>query len=107
MTATATLIDRYTSVRARIADAARRSGRPEGEIMLVATEGPPTHIRGLLEAGHRDLGEPVQTLSSTCSRRQASALRVLTATRAREGRAGGHSWASRGQAHLSARSAGT
>lgn len=59
MTTPATLLDRYASVRARIAEAARRSGRTEQDILLVAVtkNADPTQIRVLLEAGHRDLGE--------------------------------------------------
>lgn len=50
---------RYASVQERVAQAARRSGRKAGEIILVAVTktAAPEQIRTLLELGHRDFGE--------------------------------------------------
>src|SRR4051812_19464134 len=53
------LRENLESVRGRIADAARRSGRPPGSVRLVAVtkRNPPELIRTLVEAGAEDLGE--------------------------------------------------
>ncbi|MFZ2873031.1 MAG: YggS family pyridoxal phosphate-dependent enzyme [Phycisphaerales bacterium] len=50
---------RYASVQERVAQAAARSGRKPGEIILVAVTktAAPEQIRTLLELGHRDFGE--------------------------------------------------
>ncbi|HZW09345.1 MAG TPA: YggS family pyridoxal phosphate-dependent enzyme [Phycisphaerales bacterium] len=55
----ATLAERYHDVCERIAAAARRSGRRAEDVILVAVtkNAEPEQIRGLLELGHRDLGE--------------------------------------------------
>lgn len=86
MTTPATLLDRYAAVRARIADAARRAGRAEQDIVLVAVtkNADPTQIRVLLEAGHRDLGENrLQTLQQHVAvvDEYLERMRVLTGTR--------------------------
>ncbi|MCB9840621.1 MAG: YggS family pyridoxal phosphate-dependent enzyme [Phycisphaeraceae bacterium] len=86
MTTTATLLDRYALVRDRIAEAARRSGRTERDIILVAVtkHADPTQIRVLLEAGHRDLGEnKVQQLQQRVALvdEYLDRLRVLSGTR--------------------------
>lgn len=86
MTTTATLLDRYASVRARVDEAARRSGRTEQDIILVAVtkNADPTQIRVLLEAGHRDLGENrLQTLLQHVAvvEEYFERMRVLSGTR--------------------------
>jgi pyridoxal phosphate enzyme (YggS family) len=86
MTTTATLLDRYAHVRARVADAARRSGRHEADIVLVAVtkNADSTQIRVMLEAGHRDFGEnKVQTLQQHVAivDEHFDRLRVLSGTR--------------------------
>jgi hypothetical protein len=50
---------RLAAVRARIAAAAERAGRPAGEIELVAVTKthPPEAVRALFESGHRAVGE--------------------------------------------------
>jgi PLP dependent protein len=53
------LEQRYAAVKARIADAARRSGRLPGDIVLVAVTkfAEADQIRRLIQLGHRDFGE--------------------------------------------------
>lgn len=50
---------RYTQVCARVADAAKRSGRAATSVILVAVTkyAAPEQVRTLLEMGHRDFGE--------------------------------------------------
>lgn len=86
MTMPATLSDRYAAVRARVADAARRAGRTEQDIILVAVtkNADPTQIRVLLEAGHRDLGEnrlPTLLQHVAVVDEYLDRLRVLSGTR--------------------------
>lgn len=59
MTTLETLKDRYTEVRQRIADAARRFGRTPESVMLVAVTktAEPDQIRELIKLGHADFGE--------------------------------------------------
>lgn len=54
-----TLESRYHDVRRRIAEAARRSGRGPGDVLLVAVTkyAEPDQIRELIRLGHRDFGE--------------------------------------------------
>jgi pyridoxal phosphate enzyme (YggS family) len=54
-----TLASRYDAVRARIAAAAARAGRPPGDIVLVAVTkfAEPEQVRELIQLGHRDFGE--------------------------------------------------
>jgi pyridoxal phosphate enzyme (YggS family) len=53
------LRENLDSVRGRVADAARRSGRPPASVTLVAVtkRNPPELVRRLVEAGAEDLGE--------------------------------------------------
>jgi pyridoxal phosphate enzyme (YggS family) len=53
------LVERYESVKRRIADAARRSGRDPGQIVLVAVtkNAAIDEVRRLVELGHQDFGE--------------------------------------------------
>jgi len=86
MTMPATLNDRYAAVRARVAEAARRAGRTEQDIILVAVtkNADPTQIRVLLEAGHRDLGEnrlPTLLQHVAVVDEYLDRLRVLSGTR--------------------------
>ncbi len=86
MTMPATLNDRYAAVRVRVADAARRAGRTEQDIILVAVtkNADPTQIRVLLEAGHRDLGEnrlPTLLQHVAVVDEYLDRLRVLSGTR--------------------------
>lgn len=59
MTAIATLKDRYTEVRQRIARAGQRAGRPENSVVLVAVTktAEPDQIRELIRLGHTDFAE--------------------------------------------------
>ena len=54
-----TLETRYQSVRARVAEAARRSGRRPDDVLIVAVTkyAEPDQIRRLIELGHVDFGE--------------------------------------------------
>ncbi len=54
-----TLESRYKSVRERIADAAKRSGRDASAILLVAVTkyAEADQVRSLIQLGHRDFGE--------------------------------------------------
>lgn len=54
-----TLESRYQSVKRRIAEAAKRSGRDASEIMLVAVTkfAEADQVRSLIQMGHRDFGE--------------------------------------------------
>jgi pyridoxal phosphate enzyme (YggS family) len=54
-----TLESRYQSVKRRIAEAAKRSGRDASEIMLVAVTkfAEADQVRSLIQLGHRDFGE--------------------------------------------------
>jgi len=61
---------RYDEVRGRIAEAARRSGRRESAVLLIAVTkyAEPDQIRELLAFGHRDFGEnKVQALVQRAS----------------------------------------
>jgi pyridoxal phosphate enzyme (YggS family) len=61
-----TLEHRYTEVKQRVADAAKRSGRTPSSVYLIAVTkfAEPEDIRELIELGHRDFGEnKVQQLS--------------------------------------------
>lgn len=51
--------ERYESVMAKVADAAKRSGRAADDVLVVAVTkyAAPDQIRQLLELGHQDLGE--------------------------------------------------
>src|SRR5690606_15748511 len=51
--------NRFTEVRQRVADAAKRAGRRPEDVLLVAVTkyAEPDQIRELLHLGHRDLGE--------------------------------------------------
>ncbi len=53
------LAERFTEVKQRVADAARRSGRSPDSVYLVAVTktAEPEDIRSLIEMGHRDFGE--------------------------------------------------
>ena len=53
------LAERFTEVKQRVADAARRSGRSPDSVYLVAVTktAEPEDIRSLIELGHRDFGE--------------------------------------------------
>ena len=53
------LAERFTEVKQRVADAARRSGRSPESVYLVAVTktAEPEDIRSLIEMGHRDFGE--------------------------------------------------
>ncbi len=53
------LESRYGTVRERIAAAAKRAGRSERDVILVAVtkNAEPEQIRALVEMGHRDFGE--------------------------------------------------
>jgi PLP dependent protein len=53
------LESRYAAVKARIAAAARKAGRPAGQIVLVAVTkfAEADQIRRLIQLGHRDFGE--------------------------------------------------
>jgi pyridoxal phosphate enzyme (YggS family) len=53
------LEQRYASVRSRIASAAKRAGRREQDIVLVAVSkyAEPDQVRQLIRMGHRDFGE--------------------------------------------------
>ncbi len=65
-----TLKERYTEVKQRIADAAKRSGRTADSVYLIAVTkfAEPEDIRELIELGHRDFGEnKVQQLSQRAS----------------------------------------
>lgn len=55
----AQLEERYAAVKARVAEAAQRSGRQPGDVLLVAVtkHAEPEQIRRLVELGHRDFGE--------------------------------------------------
>src|SRR5258707_760546 len=59
MTATATLSERYLSVKDRIARAAARAGSRPQDILLVAVtkHAEPDQIRELIQRGHADFGE--------------------------------------------------
>ena len=59
MTAVASIEERYTEVRSRVAEHAARAGRKPDEVILVAVTkaAEPEHIRTLIELGHRDFGE--------------------------------------------------
>ncbi len=59
MTTIETLKDKYTEVRQRIADAARKFGRaPEGVMLVAVTKtAEPDQIRELIRLGHADFGE--------------------------------------------------
>ena len=59
MTTIETLKDKYTEVRQRIADAAKRSGRSAGTVVLIAVSktAEPDQIRELVRLGHCDFGE--------------------------------------------------
>ncbi len=59
MTTIETLKDRYTEVRQRIADAARKVGRRAEAVLLVAVtkSAEPDQIRELIRLGHADFGE--------------------------------------------------
>ncbi len=59
MTTIETLKDKYTEVRQRIADAARKFGRaPEGVMLVAVTKtAEPDQIRELIKLGHADFGE--------------------------------------------------
>ncbi len=59
MTTIETLKDKYTEVRQRIADAAKRSGRNAGSVVLIAVSktAEPDQIRELVRLGHCDFGE--------------------------------------------------
>lgn len=59
MTTIASLKDRYTDVRQRIARAAQRAGRPENSIVLVAVTktAEPDQIREMIRMGHTDFAE--------------------------------------------------
>lgn len=66
MATAGTLKDRYEETCARVADAARRSGRRPQDVILVAVTkfAEPDEIRELVSYGHRDFGEnKVQQLS--------------------------------------------
>lgn len=54
-----TLKARYESVKKQIAEAARRSGRPASDVVLVAVtkHADAEQVRGLAQLGHRDFGE--------------------------------------------------
>lgn len=56
---TLTVESRFTEVRQRVAEAARRAGRRPEDVVLVAVTkyAEPDQIRELLHLGHRDLGE--------------------------------------------------
>lgn len=61
-----TLSDRYREVRERVAEAATRSGRRAGDVMIVAVTKytDMDQVRELMRLGHRDFGESrVQQLS--------------------------------------------
>ena len=53
------LVERYTSVQQRIADAASRAGRDPDEVHLIAVTkyASLAQVRELIERGHRDFGE--------------------------------------------------
>lgn len=59
MTAAGTLSERYDRVKARVAGAARRAGRGEHDVLLIAVSkyAEPDQIRELVSLGHRDFGE--------------------------------------------------
>jgi len=59
MRTAATLQDRYTQVKERMAAAAERAGRPPNDVLLVAVTkyADADQVRDLLQLGHRDLGE--------------------------------------------------
>lgn len=59
MAAAGTLSERYERVRARVAGAAKRAGRGEHDVLLVAVSkyAEPDQIRELVALGHRDFGE--------------------------------------------------
>ncbi len=86
MSPTTPLADRYAEVNARIAEAARRSGRSAQDIIVVAvskyTE--PDQIKALVDLGHRDFGEnQVQQLiqREAIMAEYLDRLRVLSTTR--------------------------
>ncbi|RMH11641.1 MAG: YggS family pyridoxal phosphate-dependent enzyme [Planctomycetota bacterium] len=85
MDAKQTLIERYTEVKRRVAEAAVRSRRRPEDIILVAVtkNAEPEQIRTLLELGHRDFGENrVQRLTQRASlvREWFERVRVLERT---------------------------
>jgi PLP dependent protein len=59
MTTLETLKDKYTEVRQRIAEAAKRSGRRADSVVLIAVSknAEPDQIRELVRLGHADFGE--------------------------------------------------
>ncbi len=68
-----TLKGRYEEVRARVEDAARRSGRRPQDVVLVAVTkfAEPDEIRELIELGHLDFGEnKVQQLAQRAAQVQ-------------------------------------
>lgn len=65
-----TLEERYKEVTQRVADAAKRSGRPASSVYVIAVTkfAEPEDIRQLIELGHRDFGEnKVQQLAQRAS----------------------------------------
>lgn len=85
-----TLAERYRSVMGRVAAAARKSGRRPQDIITVAVTkyADPDDIRALIDLGHRDMGEnKVQQLTQrhAMGEEYLARLKVLNATRAREG----------------------
>lgn len=85
-----TLAERYTEVKQRIADAARRAGRtPESVYLIAVTKtAEPEDIRELIEMGHRDFGENrVQQLVQRASMAQEWYDRARLLARSAQGKA--------------------
>lgn len=82
MTTALSLRERYAEVTGRIANAARRSGRPASDILLVAVtkQAEQDQIRELIRLGHVDYGESrVQQLAQRAAMAEEYLARLRTA----------------------------